>query len=32
MGLYRYYEKRFGGLAERDLGEAWVPMIALDEK
>ncbi|HTR14586.1 MAG TPA: adenylate/guanylate cyclase domain-containing protein [Roseiarcus sp.] len=32
MGLYRYYQRRFADLAEHELGEAWVPMIALDEK
>jgi len=31
-GLYRYYQKRFGDLAELELSETWVPMIALDEK
>ena len=31
-GLYRYYQKRFGDLAQLELSEAWVPMIALDEK
>ena len=31
-GLYRYYQKRFGDLAGHELTDAWVPMIALDEK
>ena len=32
QGLYYYYEKRFAELAERDLPDAWAPMIALEEK
>ncbi len=31
-GLYRYYQKRLADLEDLDLGPAWTPMIALDEK
>jgi adenylate cyclase len=32
QGLYYFYEKRFAELAESNLPDSWVPMIALDEK
>ena len=31
-GLYHYYRKRFGHLAEQELPDSWAPLIALDEK
>ena len=31
-GLYHYYQRRFGHLAEQELPAGWAPLIALDEK
>lgn len=31
-GLYRYYRRRLADLGELELGAAWTPMIALEEK
>jgi adenylate cyclase len=32
VGLYLYYQKRFGQLVEADLAPSWEPMVALEEK